>query len=496
MPKVASTKANTGATTAIDTRTANFMIAWLRFDGTPGSWLSDSAGNPVDMLAALTETGKWIPLTTRSEPNFGMRGRLFFIKNPLTSEFHTFTNLTGGGTIFVLAVSGVQASPIQSEAGGATGSAPGATSCTTASLTPTQPHTMLVAGLTQFHDSNTTSGMGVSSGWNLDEFFNWPAAGGGTGGGLAHRIVSDTTARNITWSWTNNAYAASGIVALKIDAPAATGVTATGPTSGTVGVASSNFDIGVTPPGGAITGTVVVTPSDGGGGGTFTPTTVSLSSGSPTATLTYTAASAGVKTISFTNNGGLTNPSNISFTASNPGSAPNITDEPDDISVVAGQTATFNVAATGTAPLTYQWRRNGSNISGATAASYTTPATTVSGGLANNGDLYSVVVSGSVAPPDTSVNAVLTVAAAGVLTSATLGLKNNTGSLHLNAPFEAYVNHPSTGALVIKKTGLTSHASTGVVTFNDPALVPGTVYAVRWRHTGTGAEGFERLTAT
>ncbi|MFN9676344.1 MAG: immunoglobulin domain-containing protein, partial [Betaproteobacteria bacterium] len=56
--------------------------------------------------------------------------------------------------------------------------------------------------------------------------------------------------------------------------------------------------------------------------------------------------------------------------------APNITAQPAGTSVVVGQTATFNVTAGGTAPLSYQWRRNGTNLSGATGASYTTPATT------------------------------------------------------------------------------------------------------------------------
>lgn len=37
------------------------------------------------------------------------------------------------------------------------------------------------------------------------------------------------------------------------------------------------------------------------------------------------------------------------------------------------QTATFTVAATGTAPLSYQWSENGTAIPGATGASYTTP---------------------------------------------------------------------------------------------------------------------------
>lgn len=97
------------------------------------------------------------------------------------------------------------------------------------------------------------------------------------------------------------------------DGAVTTAVTMTGPTTGTVGAASSNFTIGAN---GQITGTVVVTPSDGGAGGTFTPATVSISSGSPTGTFTYTAASTGAKTISVTNDGSLSNPSTITYTAS------------------------------------------------------------------------------------------------------------------------------------------------------------------------------------
>jgi hypothetical protein len=54
-----------------------------------------------------------------------------------------------------------------------------------------------------------------------------------------------------------------------------------------------------------------------------------------------------------------------------------------------GETATFGVIATGKAPLVYQWRKNSSDISGAIAASYTTPVLT--SGDANA--LFSVVVS-------------------------------------------------------------------------------------------------------
>ncbi len=55
--------------------------------------------------------------------------------------------------------------------------------------------------------------------------------------------------------------------------------------------------------------------------------------------------------------------------------APTITTQPANATVPAGQTATFAVVASGTAPLSYQWSKNGSAIGGATAASYTTGAT-------------------------------------------------------------------------------------------------------------------------
>lgn len=81
--------------------------------------------------------------------------------------------------------------------------------------------------------------------------------------------------------------------------------------------------------------------------------------------------------------------------------------QPADTPAVDGETATFSVAlAAGTPPITYQWRRNGSPIAGATQASYTTPVNTMS----DSNTLYSVVVTaagGSV----TSRDARLTVTA-------------------------------------------------------------------------------------
>ena len=71
--------------------------------------------------------------------------------------------------------------------------------------------------------------------------------------------------------------------------------------------------------------------------------------------------------------------------------APAITVQPTAPSAItAGQTATFSVTATGTG-VTYQWKKNGVNItggSGATTNTYTTPAM----GYAGNGAEYSVEV--------------------------------------------------------------------------------------------------------
>lgn len=84
-------------------------------------------------------------------------------------------------------------------------------------------------------------------------------------------------------------------------------------------------------------------------------------------------------------------------------SAPVITTQPANQTVTVGQTATFSVVASGSG-LSYQWRKNGSSMAGATAATYTTPATTTS----DNGATFSVVVTNA-SGGATSNNATLTV---------------------------------------------------------------------------------------
>jgi glucose/arabinose dehydrogenase len=76
----------------------------------------------------------------------------------------------------------------------------------------------------------------------------------------------------------------------------------------------------------------------------------------------------------------------VEFTANQ---APAITSHPSDVTVTAGRPASFSVSASGTAPLSYQWQRNGGNIPGATATTYTLASTS----LADDGAVFSAVVS-------------------------------------------------------------------------------------------------------
>src|SRR5437588_11831354 len=109
---------------------------------------------------------------------------------------------------------------------------------------------------------------------------------------------------------------------------------------------------------------------------------------------------------------------------------PTITTQPANQTGTVGQTAAFNVVATGTAPLGYQWQKNGTTISGATSASYTTPVTT----SADNGAQFIVVVS-NVAGSVTSNAATLTVNAAATAPTMTTQPTNQTVTVGQTATF-------------------------------------------------------------
>jgi len=83
--------------------------------------------------------------------------------------------------------------------------------------------------------------------------------------------------------------------------------------------------------------------------------------------------------------------------------APTVTGSPQSTSVIAGESATFSITASGTSP-TYQWQKNGDDIVDANYYSYTTPATVIG----DNGATFRCIVSNTLGR-DTSSAATLTV---------------------------------------------------------------------------------------
>lgn len=95
--------------------------------------------------------------------------------------------------------------------------------------------------------------------------------------------------------------------------------------------------------------------------------------------------------------------------------SPAITTQPSSQSVTAGNSVTFSVVATGTPTPTYQWRKDGATISGATATSYA-----LSSPVSGDAGSYSVLVTNA-AGSVTSSSATLTVNAAYVPPPASSG---------------------------------------------------------------------------
>jgi hypothetical protein len=137
--------------------------------------------------------------------------------------------------------------------------------------------------------------------------------------------------------------------------------------------------------------------------------------------------------------------------------APSISAQPASATVTTGQVAAFSVVTTGTAPLSYQWKKDSAAITGATSSTYTTPATASS----DNGARFTVTVSNA-AGSVTSNAATLTVNAPATLQITTAQLPGGAVAANYSATLSAAGGSiPYTWSLVsgTLPNGLTLNAS-------------------------------------
>ncbi len=134
-----------------------------------------------------------------------------------------------------------------------------------------------------------------------------------------------------------------------------------------------------------------------------TSSTYSIASASSSSAGTYSV----VVTNTVTGGSSTTTSNDAVLTVVTP---PSISTQPTDRTVVTGASTSFSVVATGSGTLTYQWRLNGSNITGATSDTYE-----IASAASGNAGIYSVVVTNTVSGVGASVvsdNATLTIATA------------------------------------------------------------------------------------
>jgi beta-galactosidase len=146
--------------------------------------------------------------------------------------------------------------------------------------------------------------------------------------------------------------------------------------------------------------------------------------------------------------------------------------------------------ASGTAPLSYQWSKNGTAIAGATGASYTTPATAAS----DNGALFSVVVTGAGGATATSNTAALTVTGGSSgggggttdLVAIAAGSPASISGFSADTDFNGggTTQRPGTaisvaGIVNTAPEAVYQNERAGVMTYTIPGLTPGGGYALR-----------------
>jgi hypothetical protein len=309
------------------------------------------------------------------------------IAGATSSSYSTPPSVVGNsGSVYTVTVT---------NAGGTVTSNPATLTVNTAPLIVTQPENQTVSVGQTATFSVTASGTGpltyqwykggVAIGGATSTTYTTPATVLGDSGSLFTVIVTNTSGTATGGPATLTVNTAPIITSEPANQTVNAGQTATfSVTASGAGTLTYQWYKGGVAIGGATSSTYI------------TPATVSGDSGS-------------IFTVTVTNAGGTVTSTPATLTVN---TAPAITTPPANQTVTAGQTATFSVTASGTAPLTYQWYKGGVAIGGATSSTYTTPATVIG----DNGSLFTVIVT-NVAGTATGGPATLTVNTAPIITS-------------------------------------------------------------------------------
>lgn len=144
------------------------------------------------------------------------------------------------------------------------------------------------------------------------------------------------------------------------------------------------------------------------------------------------ASDAGSYTVVVSNSAGSVTSNAAALTVNPAVVAPAITTQPVAQVVTAGQPASFSVVASGTAPLSYQWKKDGINVGSDSAT------LTIASAQASDAGSYAVVVSNSAG-----------------------NAPSNAATLTVNAASVAITAHPSNASAVVPDTATFSVTATG-----------------------------------
>lgn len=170
---------------------------------------------------------------------------------------------------------------------------------------------------------------------------------------------------------------------------------------------------------------------------------------------------------------------------------PSVATQPATQTLVVGSNATFSAVPSGTPPFAYQWRKGGTNISGATNSTYTLLTITT-----NDAASYSVVIT-NLAGATTSVDAVLAVIVPGPVQLTSIAA-NPDSSLTLSwscTPGVPYDLQYKSNLLDVQWMLLGSYvASASSLTVEDaPGAVSQRFYRLSWSIGASAPAGFIKI---